>query len=90
MVDVHLTKEKESCDISMVEHLVDATTNALSGAIIEDVTTQSEVLSAIFTLLDRTLRGVRKLQPPEERAYNAKEIARVLNEMLVDFGKVPS
>lgn len=90
MIDVNLNKESDDCDEMMVERLVSATTNALSGAIIDDVTTQSEVLSAIFTLLDRTLRGVRKLQPPEERTYNAKEIARVLNEMLVDFGKVPS
>ena len=90
MIDVNLNKERDDCDEMMVERLVSATTNALSGAIIGDVTTQSEVLSAIFTLLDRTLRGVRKLQPPEERIYNAKEIARVLNEMLVDFGKVPS
>ena len=55
----------------------------------EDVTT-SDVISALFTVLERTLRGIRKLQDPDERFHNAKEISRILNELLVEFGRVPS
>lgn len=82
-------QEDLDCDPVVVEAIVIASTNAMSKAADRDEASPSEVLSAIFTLLDRSLRGVRRFQDDTERFANAKEISRVLNDLLMDHGKVP-
>lgn len=78
------------CDPEMVQALVNAATSAMERSSIQNVTTPSEVLSASFTILEHTLLAIRKLQAPEHRAENAKEITRVLKEFIIDYGTIPS
>lgn len=80
---------QKGCDPEMVEDLVKAALLGLEKGVICDVTTDTEIISAMFTLLDRTLRAMRKLQTPSERFENAAEINKILREMLVDHGSVP-
>lgn len=80
----------DAADPLMVESLVNAATNAMERASIKDITTPSDIISASFTLLDRTLRSMRTLQSPDNRVFNAKEIARVLQDFLVDYGSLPN
>lgn len=77
-------------DPYMVESLVTAATGAMERASIPDITTYSDILSASFTILDRTLRVVRKMQSPEDQSFNTREIAKVLQEFLVDYGSLPN
>lgn len=82
--------EYEPCDPEMVEKLITAAASAMQRVAIPDVTTTSEFVSASFMLLDRTLRSVRKVAPAKDKFVNAKEFARILNEMILDHGKVPN
>ena len=77
-------------DPDVVEALVRGAQSGMRKASIEDVTSASEMLTAVVVFLDRTLMGIRKIQSPEERFHNAKEINRILNELLTDHGRVPS
>lgn len=78
------------CDPEMVETLIKGATNGMARNALPDITTHEELLSACFTLLDRTLRSVRKLQSNEERFETATQIRKALEDMLVDHGHVPS
>lgn len=81
---------QDDCDPSMVEALIKGATTGMSKAVVPDITTSSEVLSAVFTFLDRTLRSVRRLQTSDERFHNADQITRALHDMMIDHGKVPN
>ena len=76
------------CDPDNVEYLVEAATLGMEEA--SHNSTTEEVVSAALTFLDRTLRAKRKLQPTHERFTTAMNIRRVLQEMIVDHGSVPS
>ena len=78
--------EQPVANPAMVGQLVEAVGNALESACIPDVTTTADVLSALFTCLDHALRASRKDCDPVDAAWNAKEINRVLLELLVEFG----
>lgn len=78
--------EKPTANPAMVQQIMIAITTAIEHACIDDVTTAADVLSALFTTLDHTLRVVRDSQAAEDEAYNSKEISRVLGEMLMEFG----
>ena len=80
----------QSADPIRVEQLVQAIGSAMERACIQDATTAADVLSAIFTTLDRILNGMRAKQRPEDRFYNAKEISRILQEMLLNHGSLPN
>jgi hypothetical protein len=82
-------QEDMECDPLVVEGLVMSTMNSMSKEANKLKASPSEVLSAILTLLDRSLRGVRKFQDASDRFANAKEISRTLNDLLVDHGRVP-
>ncbi len=77
-------------DPYMVESLVTAATHAMERASIPEITTSSEVLSASLTLLARTLSAIKQMEAPEDRVFNTKEIAKVLQEFIVDFGSIPN
>jgi hypothetical protein len=77
-------------DPYMVEVLVHAAMAGMEHASIPDITTPSEILSAAFTVLQRTLAGLRKLQASEDAASNTKEINRVLQDFLTDYGSIPN
>jgi hypothetical protein len=79
-----------SADPARVEKLADYLTEVLSECFDFENVNASDVISAQFTVLDRSLRGIRKLQDPSERFDNAREIGRILNEMLIEYGRVPS
>lgn len=83
-------RQSSDCDPVMIEKLVAAASSAMSKAAIPHVTTISEILSATLTLLDRSLRMVRLVRSPEDRITNTAEVARALNNLLIDHGKLPN
>ena len=70
----------------IIEDLVRAAQRAMERSLYAESMTPSEVLSAAFTLLDRSLRTMAKLQAPEDCNTNRKEVAHVLSEMLLEHG----
>lgn len=78
------------CDPAMVTSLVNAGLKGLRRATIDGITTPSEVVTASFTILSTVLEGVMRVQGKDERFVNAKEFSRRLNELIVEYGKVPS
>jgi len=80
----------DECSTDMVEQLVKGASMGMSNTVVPNITTHEEVISAAFTFLDRTLRSVRKLQSPEDRFENASLIRKVLDDLKVDHGNVPS
>lgn len=86
-----LTDDPDSgVDPEIVELLVHQAIDAMSAEDLIDQSSPSEIVSACFLLLDRTLRGVRRLQTPSERTSNVAEIRRCLQELLIDHGSLPS
>jgi hypothetical protein len=83
-------KEDQECDTETVEALVTASTAAMSRIAERDDASPSEVLTALFTILDRTLYGIRRFQEPAERFGNAIEIRRVLDDLIIDHGRLPN
>ena len=90
-MDIVLNSDvEEILDHEMIDAMVKAAHTALERTSVTEITTMSEILSATFTLLDRTLLGVRDVQPDEDRAANAREITRALNDLLMNYGRIPS
>ena len=84
---VHLADGKvRSSDPFVIEDLVRAAQHAMEHSAFAESMTPSEVLSAAFTLLDRSLRTMSKLQADEDRNTNRKEVSKVLGEMLLEHG----
>ena len=81
------TYEPPAADAAMVSVLVRAIGTALETSSIADVTTTADVLSALFTSLDHALRAAKEHTEPADAEFNAREISRVLMQMLVDFGE---
>ncbi len=77
-------------DEATVERLTEYIMEVVAECFEEENVSTSDVISALFTVLERTLRGIRKLQEPDERFHNAREIKKVLDELLIEFGRVPS
>lgn len=84
-----ITKQDE-CDSEMIETLVGAAVASMERNCIEGFTTPSDILSASFTLLERTLDSIYKIQTPTERVHNTREVARILREFMVSYGQIPS
>lgn len=76
-------------DPATVESLVLAASAGMEQVSLMEHTTAAEVLSAVFTLLDRTLTTMHRLQDPKDRLHNIREIARVLEEMKLEHGTLP-
>ena len=89
MIDLRHS-DNNAPDPCMVEALTNAAIQAMERAAINDITTSAEVMSASFTILDRTLRAFQNLQAPEDRIFNTKEVARVLQEFLINYGSLPN
>lgn len=87
MITLH---QDTSCNEWHVDQLAKAAALGMEKASIPDITSPSDILSAAFTFLGRTLVAMRKLEDPSDRVYNARKIGEVLSEFLVDFGQVPS
>lgn len=85
-----LRTDIDDCDPTMVEALIKGATTGMSKVVVPEITTSSEVLSAAFTFLDRTLRSIRRLQTTDERFHNAAQIKKALTEMITDHGSVPN
>lgn len=91
MLNIDPTSELENApDPYMVEQLVRAALGAMQRTSIPNITTSGELISASFTILDRMLLATRNMQSPEDQAFNTKEIARVLQELMVDYGQIPN
>lgn len=80
----------DDCNPVHVEALIKGASSGMAKVVIPDITTQAEVMSAVFTLLDRTLRSIRKLQTPSERFDTALQIHQALTDLLTDHGSVPN
>ena len=88
---VHLPVSRAySSDPYVIEDLVKAAQRAMEHSAFAESMTPSEVLSACFTLLDRSLRIMAKLQAPEDRATNTKAVYALLSEMLLEHGTLPN
>src|SRR5438034_9825581 len=75
-------------DPLMVEQLIAAIGTGMERACIREVTTPAEILSALFTTLDRCLRGMSKASLAADQVYNRQEIGRVLADMIAELGAV--
>ena len=86
--DMYLGMETESisADPVIVEHIAQNIVAAIKECLIPNVTTQADILSAAFTVLNRILRDMQSSGEPEELQANAKELSRVLTSMLLEFG----
>jgi hypothetical protein len=74
----------------MVESLIKGATRGMANAVIPAITTESEIMSAVFTLLDRTLRSLRNLQSNDVRFERAAQINEALQSLMTDHGQVPN
>lgn len=80
----------DDCNPQMVETLIAGAQRGMARVFVPDITTTSELMSAAFTFLDRTLRSIRMHQTAEERFDTAAQIKKALDDMIVDHGQVPS
>lgn len=80
----------DDCDPQMVEALIKGATRGMAHAVIPAITTESEIMSAVFTLLDRTLRSLRNLQSSDVRFERAAQIHDALQGLMTDHGQVPN
>ena len=90
MTNFDPSSEHAAADPRMVGHLMQAMASAIDQATIPHVTTTADLLSAVFTMLDRTLRVVSKTEDLDIQMFNSREIGRVLTAMLFEFGTEPS
>ena len=74
-----------SADPVIVEVLVKAMGEALEDASTPETTT-ADLASAAFTILDRVLRGIKNTAPPEDTDHNHKEITRILQTLIDEYG----
>lgn len=76
-----------TADPYQVDQLVQAIQAAMERAAARETTTPSDILSALFTVLDRTLGALQHVDvSPEDRELNRIAIADALNAMLLEFG----
>ena len=81
-----LEQEVITADPAIVTALADSIMFSLEKVSkVEDITT-SDVLSALFTVLDNVLRRVGKDLPEDEKAYNSREVGRILTDLLMEYG----
>lgn len=90
MYNVEKSPLDEKPDPYVVESLTNAAINAMEQTCVSNMVSPAELVSATFTLLDRTLRACRALEEQHDRMSNAKEIKRVLEELMVEFGSIPN
>ena len=77
-----------SCDPYTVEQLVRSLGVSLERSSAQNMATPAEVLSAVFTMLDRTLSVMKDNYTPEDRNHNTKEVAKTLQGLMLDYGMV--
>lgn len=75
-------------DEDRVQQLIESFT----GVIVEDneegdSTSLAEVVSALFTVLDRVLGGVREMKPSVEKTNNVALINKTLMDLIITSGK---
>ena len=70
----------------MVDAIIQVVGRAINGAVIPGVTTQSDLLSAIFTILHRMLKMAKEMEDPAHHERNTKEIGDILMNFLFEFG----
>jgi hypothetical protein len=85
---IHPEYEPPIADPAMVGQLMAAIRLAIEQTSIPEVTTTADVLSALFTTLDHALRVAKEDADPQDAAYNAAEINRVLMDFMMEFGNV--
>lgn len=74
-------------DPYQVEQLVQAMSTAMERVSIQETTTPSDILSALFTMLDRTLHALQHVETAhQDRELNRIAVADALNAMLLEFG----
>ena len=62
----------------------------IESTAIDGITTVDDVLCASFMVLDRVLGAQKRLQAPRDAAENAKEIGKVLQELLLTYWTQPN
>ncbi len=83
---MNLTTDLAKANHLMVEELVIGIGKGLEQAVDPNLTTSAEILSAIFTVLSRTLLAMQDMQTPEDKPHNRREIGRVLGDLHALYG----
>ena len=78
--------KRKGADPAMVSQIIQSIGVAVHAAVIPEVTTQADILSAFFTILSRILRTAKEIESEEDNTRNCQEIGRVLSSMLLEFG----
>ena len=73
-------------DPAVVEFIINSVGKVMNQVIVPGVTTQADLLSAIFTILYRMLKTCQELEDPAEKLHNRQEIGAILANMLLEFG----
>lgn len=81
-----LIDKPSHADPVMVNMIITSVGKALNQAVVPGVTTQADLMSAIFTILHRMLKTAQELEDPSEKLHNRQEIGNILSSMLLEFG----
>ena len=73
-------------DPLVVDMIINTVGKAMNQAVVPGVTSQADLLSAIFTILYRMLKTCQELEDPAEKVHNRQEIGAILASMLLEFG----
>lgn len=77
-----------TADPDTVESLTMTICQAIEAECVPNETSAADILSALFTTTSRFLRSMKKNQTILEQSHNAKEVSRVLTDMIFEFGSV--
>jgi len=78
-----------AADPKKVELLVNHLSESIELMVKEEDASASDVMSALFTILDTLISGVRRVEAAEERQHNATQINQMLLQLMVEHNKKP-
>lgn len=79
---------EEGCTKYHADQLARAALLGMENTAIDGITTVDDVLCASFMVLDKVLGAHKRLQASEDAAANAKEIGKVLQELILQYATV--
>lgn len=79
---------EDGCTKYHADMLARAALLGMENVAIDGLTTVDDVLCASFMVLDKVLGAHKRLQSPADATSNSKEIGKVLQELLLEYGTV--
>jgi hypothetical protein len=83
MIDHEAERSGMAVDPEKVQWLVDAISEVVIEELEGNPTSHSEVVSALFTLLDRCLGAIRKMPSTDEKRHNIVLINQALISLMI-------